>query len=374
MLNVFFTKQLYKILLLFFFVFVTISQKSSADNNISPNATATKSSGPYCGLYCLYTIMELNGQKVDFQQLVKPEYIGSKKGSSLAELKKALQDNKFYSQAVKNLTLQELRLSQYPVILHVKKDAETKEYDHYELFLGNRGDKAMIFDPPNQMKFVPFYELVPRWDGIGLIVSKAPIDLGHFFAPARKQFAIFATVVIGLIAGIRGSLKYVPSIIKNIYRKWWFEFSIAQSAGLVFVALMSGMVFNFVSETGFLSHHNMTEPIIKANLASFIPKVSAKYIKKIKGGSKVIIDARQIEDYNAGHIDGAINIPVTLCAEDCNSKLSEVEKTSQLVIYCQSPGCPYAEKVAAKLIDNEFNNITIYKGGWVDWKKHNNKH
>ena len=47
--------------------------------------------GPYCGVYCLYTVMKLSGKEVDFRQLLKPEYIGSRRVSSLAELKKAAQ-------------------------------------------------------------------------------------------------------------------------------------------------------------------------------------------------------------------------------------------------------------------------------------------
>lgn len=50
-----------------------------------------RKAGPYCGVYCLYAVMKLSGQEVDFRQLLKPEYIGSRRGSSLAELKKAAQ-------------------------------------------------------------------------------------------------------------------------------------------------------------------------------------------------------------------------------------------------------------------------------------------
>lgn len=50
-----------------------------------------RKAGPYCGVYCLYAVMKLYGQEVDFRQLLKPEYIGSRRGSSLAELKKAAQ-------------------------------------------------------------------------------------------------------------------------------------------------------------------------------------------------------------------------------------------------------------------------------------------
>lgn len=68
-----------------------------------------KSSGPYCGIYCLYTTMKLTNREVDFRELVKPEYIGSRKGSSLEDLKKAAEDNGLYAVPVGKLTSQVLR-------------------------------------------------------------------------------------------------------------------------------------------------------------------------------------------------------------------------------------------------------------------------
>ena len=42
-------------------------------------------------------------------------------------------------------------------------------------------------------------------------------------------------------------------------------------------------------------------------------------------------------------------------------------------MYCQSAGCKYAEIVAIKLIDDGFSNISIFKGGWVEWAAKNGK-
>jgi rhodanese-related sulfurtransferase len=169
-----------------------------------------------------------------------------------------------------------------------------------------------------------------------------------------------------LIVKIAG--KYLLHKVGNISKPVLLTFSVAQSAGLVFIALFAGVIYHFANDEGFLAHAGATESVVKTNLASFIPKVSAKDIKSANGGA-VIIDARQSPDYDAGHIDGAINIPTTLCAAGRTAKLAEVAKNSRLIIYCQSAGCPYAEKVAANLMEDGFNNLAIYKGGWVDWDK-----
>jgi rhodanese-related sulfurtransferase len=325
------------------------------------------SSGPYCGVACLYVAMDLNDKKIDFANLVKPEYIGSHKGSSLAELKKAAEDNGVYAEPVGNLSSNELKVFSQSIILHVKSSPKGKEYNHYVLFLGDKDGKAKIFDPPNPVEFIPYYELASQWDGTGLIVSAEPINLAKVFAPARKRFAIFAAAIIAAIVIVKIAGKYLSRKVGNISKPALTTFSVAQSAGLVFIALFAGVIYHFANDEGFLAHAGATESVVKTNLASFIPKVSAKDIQPTRG--TVIIDARQTPDYEAGHIDGAINIPTTLCAAGRNAKLAEVAKNSRLIIYCQSAGCPYAEKVAVNLMEDGFNNLAIYKGGWVDWDK-----
>ena len=364
----------YRRLLTFIFVAVAliVGKTVAADeNNQEPSLCITEkysSSGPYCGVACLYVAMELADKKVDFADLVKPEYIGSRKGSSLAQLKKAAMDNGLFTEAVGNLSSNELKNFKHLIILHVKSSPKSKEYDHYVLFLGNKNGKARIFDPPSPAETITYYELARRWDGNGLIISSVPIELSKELLPAKKRLVVFIAGVIAAIVLVRTAGKYLSRKVGNISRPVQLSFSIAQSAGLVIVALFVGVIYHFVNDEGFLAHPGATEPVVKANLASFLPKVSAKGIEKSNGGA-IIIDARQTADYEAGHINGAINIPTTLCAAGRNAKLANVEKDSRLVIYCQSAGCPYAERVAANLMEDGFNNLAIYKGGWVDWQK-----
>lgn len=115
MLNSIFVSKRYWHFLLssFLLVILIVVTAVSADVNTqkSPRSAPTKShtSGPYCGLYCLYTVLKLTGQEVDFKELVKTEYIGSRKGSSLQELKKAAENNGLYATPVNKLTSRGLR-------------------------------------------------------------------------------------------------------------------------------------------------------------------------------------------------------------------------------------------------------------------------
>ena len=324
--------------------------------------------GSYCGIYCLYSVMKLSDVDVEPKELVKPEYIGSPRGSSLAELKKAAEDYGLYAVPVAKLTTRELRQSHYPIILHVKSAADRKEYDHYELFLETKNGQARLYDPPEPVRLVPFRELAPRWDGTGLIVSAEPIDLGVVFASARKRFIMYAAIAIAVILLLRwGRRRWLPSTA-IMSRRRLFSLSAAQGVGLALLALLCGMVYHFVNEEGFLAHPNATSSIQQAHLANFIPKLTERQIRKMLNNTDtVFIDARLVDDFKAGHLEGAINVPVDANDVQRREALAEIDKDTRIVVYCQSAGCKFAEKVAIELISDGFSNVSIFKGDWDKW-------
>ncbi len=338
------------------------SQKSRS------TATKQKMSGPYCGVYCLYAATKLVDKNIDFVRLLKPEYIGSYKGSSLGELKKAAEDNGMYAVPVEKLSSRELRHSSYPIILHVKSTPDKKEYDHFELFLGTEDGKARLFDPPEEpIRLLPFHELAPRWDGTGLIVSAAPIDTTAVFAPTRKKFVFCAAVAILSVLIVHWTLRMWPIVPIGISRRQWFVLSLAQCVGLCGLACLGGLVYHFAEDEGFLAHANANASIVQAHQGNFIPQVSAKKAGELLNTDTVFIDARLVRDFEAGHLEGAINIPVNFTDEQRQKALSDVAKDSRIVVYCQSTNCKFAERIAIKLMADGFSNIFIFKKGWREW-------
>ncbi len=51
----------------------------------------------------------------------------------------------------------------------------------------------------------------------------------------------------------------------------------------------------------------------------------------------------------------------------------DIAKDARIVMYCQSSACKYAEIVAIKLINDGYSNLSIYKGGWAEWKEKNGR-
>ena len=92
----------------------------------------------------------IKGQHPTFIDLVRPEFLGSREGSSLIELKKAAEHCGLQGEVVGNRTIGLLRNCPYPVIMHVKASPKDRKYNHYVLYLGTAEGKAMILDARNR--------------------------------------------------------------------------------------------------------------------------------------------------------------------------------------------------------------------------------
>ena len=76
----------------------------------------------------------------------------------------------------------------------------------------------------------------------------------------------------------------------------------------------------------------------------------------------IILDVREQDEYDAGHIPGAILIPYTQIAEKAEEVLTD--KDQLILVYCRSGR---RSKIAAEaLVELGYTNIMEF-GGIIDW-------
>jgi len=328
-----------------------------------------RSTGSNCGLYCVFTALNLFEKQCDIQDLIKPKYVSSWQGSTLAELKQASEDHGLYAVASKNLTTNELRQSPHPVIVHVKSAPDRKPYSHYILFLGVRDGMAWVFDPPKPAAAIPFYQLAALWDGKGLIIADAPVNTGKVFAPARKRVALGVVICVVLLLTVHGCRrKWFGSVEMWGWRKVGV-LSVVQAGVLVFACTGVAALYHSSNDEGLLTHSDVTAAIVKAHRSNFIPKVSFRKARRLQREKAVFIDARLERDFKAGHLESAISVPINSSDGARRKSTASITKDARVVVYCQSVQCQYAEYIAIKLISDGFSNISIYRGGWREWSE-----
>lgn len=80
----------------------------------------------------------------------------------------------------------------------------------------------------------------------------------------------------------------------------------------------------------------------------------------------VIIDARDTESYNKGHIKDAINLPHGHLS---SLELSKVIPTGQtpVVLYCEADNCPKAIRALYDVSRVGYTNLHYYQDGQEEW-------
>lgn len=84
-------------------------------------------------------------------------------------------------------------------------------------------------------------------------------------------------------------------------------------------------------------------------------------MEMIKNGGVVLVDVREKSEYDEGHIETAILLPLGNIEKDAPNVL---DKESVIIVYCRS-GRRSAE-AANKLVDLGFKNV-YDMGGIIDW-------
>lgn len=82
-----------------------------------------------------------------------------------------------------------------------------------------------------------------------------------------------------------------------------------------------------------------------------------------KEGAVTVLDVRPREEYDAGHIPGAISIPVA----DLESRLAELPKRKEVIAYCRGPYCVYSVE-AVELLRRRGYRARRTDDGLPDWR------
>jgi rhodanese-related sulfurtransferase len=80
------------------------------------------------------------------------------------------------------------------------------------------------------------------------------------------------------------------------------------------------------------------------------------------GTAPVVIDVRTPEEYAAGHIPGALNIPFDQVAK----RISEIDAPHGVALYCMVG--PRARKGEAALLSEGYTSVLHLEGGMAAWQ------
>ena len=106
------------------------------------------------------------------------------------------------------------------------------------------------------------------------------------------------------------------------------------------------------------------EPARQAYLGDEVEQVSAgELLRRASSGEIIVLDVRPAAEYAAGHIPGAVSIPVTELAE----RLAELPAGAEVAAYCRGPYCVFAHE-AVRLLRARGRTARRLAGGMPEWR------
>ena len=102
----------------------------------------------------------------------------------------------------------------------------------------------------------------------------------------------------------------------------------------------------------FLAGRDGMEPVDRGEL-----------LKRVRNGEVTVLDVRPKEEYAAGHIPGAVSMPL----KELEKHLSELPRDREIVAYCRGPYCVLAIKAVEQLRALGFKAVR-FEYGIQDWK------
>ena len=96
--------------------------------------------------------------------------------------------------------------------------------------------------------------------------------------------------------------------------------------------------------------------------------ISESDFVEIQDSDYTLIDVRTQDEFDLGHIDGAINLD--FYSETFQNDILSLPKDETIVLYCRTNN--RSSKTANILKENGFKEISVLEGGITDWVKNGN--
>jgi rhodanese-related sulfurtransferase len=90
---------------------------------------------------------------------------------------------------------------------------------------------------------------------------------------------------------------------------------------------------------------------------------SEELLHRVRNGEVTVLDVRPPEEYRAGHIPGALSIPIG----ELKARLKELPKDREVVAYCRGPYCVMAVEAVGLLRKKGFSAHRLEQGV-IDWR------
>lgn len=148
---------------------------------------------------------------------------------------------------------------------------------------------------------------------------------------------------------------------------------VREAAGIVVLGAVLGLTANAISPRGIPLAGDFSRGAALANLnekerAALPAEIGVAGVDSaLAAADGLLLDARTAEDYEAGHIPGALNLPVEQFDAAYPALKDTLATASRLITYCDGGDCELSKQLGEVLKGQGFARVQLFAGGINAW-------
>ncbi|OGR32539.1 MAG: hypothetical protein A2091_06220 [Desulfuromonadales bacterium GWD2_61_12] len=108
---------------------------------------------------------------------------------------------------------------------------------------------------------------------------------------------------------------------------------------------------------------------VAAQAEAFPEPASLAEVRELLAAGALAVDARAAEQYAAGHLPGAVSLPLESMMAGDNGLATALPAGRTLVVYCSGYGCTDSFDLAVLLLQAGYRDVRVFEGGVPAWRE-----
>jgi rhodanese-related sulfurtransferase len=189
--------------------------------------------------------------------------------------------------------------------------------------------------------------------------SPIRLELLELLAQGERTVELLAALTDTAIANTSQHLQKLKQVGLIVGRKEG-QYVYYRSAGDEVVALLGAL--GRVGET-YLAEVERTVRMYYTSKDELEPVAAGELLERARKGLVTVLDVRPAAEFAAGHVPGAVNIPI----DELERRLSELPRRKEVVAYCRGPFCLMSFE-AVQLLRRIGLKARRLKDGLPEWR------
>jgi rhodanese-related sulfurtransferase len=143
---------------------------------------------------------------------------------------------------------------------------------------------------------------------------------------------------------------------------------ILQTLAVVAIAAVVGLAYNQFGPVGIsIPKFNPIPDAQKAAVERDLPRLDLAAARTEFDQGAIFVDARPPEEFSAGRIPGALNVPENDIPDFYPGFKALVPPSERVIVYCDGQECLASIKVAEYLKSQGYRRVEVFFSGWEQW-------